>query len=83
MLGGIRLMNKASVMIFLFFSVLIIININEMRNLIIPVKKRKIEIFSLSVGVLALLIITFWYGKTLIHYIVCFFRDNLYIFVMG
>jgi c-di-AMP phosphodiesterase-like protein len=63
-------MEQIDIMILLFFSVLIIFNVKEIGSLIIPTKKRKIEIVSVIAVALIILIITFWYGKIWSHYLV-------------
>lgn len=63
-------MEQIDIMILLFFSILIILNIIDMRNLVIPVKKQKIEIFIITVISLTILAFTLRYGRTCSHRLV-------------
>lgn len=52
------------------FIVIIIIYIKDIRNLIIPTRKKVAEIVLVIIGTILLLGITYVYGKTLLHIIV-------------
>lgn len=62
-------MGQIDIMIVLFFSALILLNLKEMTSLIIPTKKRKKEIFIITIIFIIILTFTFWYGKKLSHYL--------------
>lgn len=62
-------MGQIDIMIVLFFSALILLNLKEMTSLIIPTKKRKKDILILTIISLTILALTFWYGRILSHYL--------------
>ncbi|HAJ9305195.1 TPA: hypothetical protein HPU08_002876 [Listeria monocytogenes] len=62
-------MGQIDIMIVLFFSALILLNLKEMTSLIIPTKKRKKDILIVTIISLTILALTFWYGRILSHYL--------------
>lgn len=62
-------MEGINIIIILFFGILILLNLNEMRRLIISVKKRRIETIIVTLISIAILAFTFWYGEIWRHYL--------------
>lgn len=56
-------------LIVIAFIGFILIYIQDLRDLIIPTKKKTIEIVFLAIGTIVILGITYFYGKTWLHYI--------------
>lgn len=63
-------MDTKFIAIFLALTAIIIIYLKDIREMIIPAKKSKLEIATVIIGVIVIIVIMYLYGKTWFHYLV-------------
>lgn len=65
-------MEAKGIFIFLALTAIIILYLKDIREIIIPAKKLKLEIITVIVSVIVIIGIMYLYGKTWFHYLVGF-----------
>ena len=65
-------MDIQGIFIFLGFTAIIILYLKDIKEIIIPTKKSKLEIIGIIISVVIIFLITYLYGRNWFHYVVGF-----------